>query len=398
MYNGRRAFTRYTAPQSLVEKALAYQKKYNIVSYQMEMTLNKSLDKLIIFPLSLIPDKEGWDENTTMYYAKALSFLFVNDAKPNFMNAINGMKGVDLSLNQYVMQGYQMLQAIKMQWDEVCGISQQRKANISASAGKGVTELAVQRSYVINENLFTEFEEYQNREYEDFMNLSKFAFSEGKKATFVNRSGTLETLNIVNPEQYSAAKYGIFVKNGIKEANKLIDLKNNAQAFAQNVSDPELVAKIINSDNYSEVMEYMSDLSAKLIERAQQSEQANLQIQQQDIQATAEAKQEELQFKYYKTDADNLRAERVAIIKEITSGLDEIAPIVNNPETLKNDQANVDLLQQRQQSIADNFFKLKEIQMQEEELRLKEQELRDKKDIAYHKDATALRNKVSGQK
>jgi hypothetical protein len=396
--NGRNAFTRFGEPQSLMEKSEAYQKKYNIVSYNMELTLNKNLDKLILFPLSLIPEKEGWSEKTTMYYAKALSFLFVNDAKSNFANSVNGLKGIDVSLNQYVVQGYSILEGIKAQLDEVWGLSPQRKGNVAASSLKSTTQIATQRSYVINENLFTEFEEFLTREYQGLLDDSKYAYSEGKHASFVSRSGTIETLNIVNPERYSTTKFGIFAKNGAKEVNKLQALKEQAQAFAQNIPDPSLVARIIDSDNYSELIKYMDQMSDTLTQRAEQARQEQLQTEQGIAQMNAQSKETEIQFKYYKTDADNLRAERVALISSIKSDLDSIAPIIDAPESLQKDQATIDSFQERQKSIADNFFRLKEVQQKEDTLRLKEKELELKNEMNKRDNSTALKNKVVGQK
>jgi hypothetical protein len=395
LLNGRAMFTRFGEPQSLIEKGIPFQIKYNIVSYNMELTLNKSLDKLMIFPLSLIPEKEGWDENTVMYYAKALSFLFVNDAKSNFANAINGLKGVDLSLNQYIVQGYQILEGIKQQWDDICGFSAQRKANISPSAGKGTSELAVQRSYIVNENHFTEFEEFLQKEYMDIMNLSKYAYRKGKRAVFVNRyTGNKQVLDITNPEKFTSGTYGIFVKSGIKEVNKLRELKANAQAFAQNVQDPSIVARIINSDNYSEILEYMESMSNQMMERADRASQAEQQLAEAELQA----KQQQLEFNYYKVDADNLTKERVAIISAIQSDLDAIAPVVNNPDGLREGTELLSMFEERQKSIADNFFKLKDIELKEAELREKEKQRMSNEKINREKNAVALKNKVVGEK
>lgn len=397
-YNGFNAFSRFTEPQSLVEKGLAYQKKYNIVSYNMEATLNKSLDKLILFPLSLIPDKEGWDHNSVMYYAKALSFLFVNDTKSNFATAINGLKGVDMSLNQYVMQGYQILSGIKQQWDDTCGMSPQRKGDIAASAGKGTTQEGIARSYIINEIIYTEHEEFQARDEQDLLDLSQFAYSEGKRATFINRSGKVEVLDIVNPEKYTYARFGLFAKNGKKEQNKLNAMRQNAQAFAQNLPDPSLIANIINSDNYSELLDYMNNMGDELKAKAEQAAAAEQQMQQASLEAEERTRVEELQYKYYKTDSDNLRAERVATISAIKTGLDDISPVINNPGGLQEGTELMKMFQTRQKDIADNFMKLKEIEQKEKDLQLKAEEIASKERMNKDNNRVALKNKTVGEK
>ncbi len=395
LYNGRNAQARYSEPQSITKKGEPYQKKYNIVAYKAEETLAKNLDNLIIFPLGLIPNKEGWDENTIMYYARALSFLFVNDQSREFINSINGLKALNLSNLSYILSMYNIMDTIKMQWDEVCGINPQRKGNISASAGKGTTEQAMVRSYVINEALFAGFEEWETREYQGFLDLSRFAYSQGKKAHFLRRDGTPALLNIGDPTTYVNADLGIFVKRDI---GKLKELKANAQAFIQNSSMPSMVAKLIGTDNYHEIVTMMDDLEEQMMGKAQQQQQQQIQLEQAALLEEQKSKQQELEYKYYKTDADNLRAERVAIITSLKQSLDAIQPAVDNPSGLKEGSEMLSMFNERQKEIKDSFIKLKELEQKDEDLRLKEKEINNNRKSDIEANKTALKNKVSGEK
>ncbi len=176
LYNGRNYFARHTRPTSIVKKGESYQKSVNIIKYRAEESLLKSLDKIILFPLGLIPKKEGWDEDKLMYYTRAFSFLFFDDTRPNAGAMVQALKELDLSMSQHLLKSYELVQSIKMEYDDVCGISRQRKAQMSASDGKAVSEYALNQSYTMSEELFVEYEEFEQREYTGMIELSKFAF------------------------------------------------------------------------------------------------------------------------------------------------------------------------------------------------------------------------------
>ena len=61
---------------------------------------------------SLLPEKEGLDMEASMYYAYAMGFLFVDDSNPKSLQALNGLKALNLNLGQVLNQYYSLLESL----------------------------------------------------------------------------------------------------------------------------------------------------------------------------------------------------------------------------------------------------------------------------------------------
>lgn len=383
-YNGRVYFSRVTAPQSIVKKGEPYQKLVNIVRYMMEKTLVKNLDKLVVFPLGLIPKKDGWDEKTVMYYAQATSFLFVDETNPKAAAALNALKQLDLSLYEYVSRGLDIVRELKAEWDDVSGISQQRKANIAASAGKKTTEIAIDRSFVISEELFTQYEEFEETEYNSLLNLSKYSFIDGIEEAYVKDNKEVALFKLDDPEKYALTEFKVFIKNNTEELQKLRELKANAQAFAQNASNPSLVAELIDDNNMSSIIEKMKTAEEEMLARSQAQAEAEREAALEEKQLEVKDNEAERELKYYEADLAASTDVEVALIKEKAVTIaQKIGEVANTPD----DNNELD----RSKDVTNNILEMMKLKQAEREMQSKER-------IERAKNKTALKNKVSGEK
>lgn len=164
----------------------------------------------------MIPKKEGWTEEKLMYYVRAFSFLFFDDTRPNASAMVQGLKELDLSMSEHIVRSFELVSAIKSEYDELCGITRQRKGQVKASDGKATTEYALNTSYVTSEELFLEYEEFEQRAYTKLIELSKFAFSDGIYAQYMRPDGMKAILNILDPSTYVNSDLGVFVKMVVK--------------------------------------------------------------------------------------------------------------------------------------------------------------------------------------
>lgn len=381
LYNGIGLTTRRVRPKGLAEKSRPYQKSVNIIKYRMEETLAKNMDKLMIIPLSMISKKEGWTEDKVMYYARAFSFLFLDDSNKNFAAAVSALKGVDMSLAKYVIEANRLIQDIKMEWDELCGINPQRKAQISNSAGKGTTDIAVQRSHVMSEEMFLRYEEFEQREYTGMLNLSKYAFNDGIEEAYIKPDGTQGYLSINDPATYQETNFGIFVKNGSKELQKLETLRAQMQAFAQNQVDPKSVAKLIEAENFSEIHKIMDELSDKM-DAIRERELKSQEAVQQSVEKVSN---QELEFEYYKVDKEADTDIQVELIKKNL----ELINMLTTPETAKN--ISSDMMVERKGELEANMLELLKLANERKAIESKERMNKDN-------NRTKLLNKVSGEK
>lgn len=378
-YNGRMYPSRHTTPQSFVKKGEAYQKAVNIIKYRAEETLAKNLDKIVLFPLGLIPKKEGWNIEKMLYYVRAFSFLFFDDSNPHTAQLVSALKDLNLSMADHIFKSYEMVQAIKTEWDQICGFNPQRKAEISASAGKGVTEIAQQSSATMSEELYLSYEEFERREYACLLELSKYAFSDGVQAHFIRLDGTKAFLNIHDPSSFVYSDFGIFVKNGSDELNKLQQVKSLVLPFIQNGTLPGAATRVIESNNFAAIHKIMDEADAKSEQRFQQEQQNNQSIQQSKEKIASDI----LAYDYYSTDLKSATDIQVA---SITQGMEIADGLKKAVET--GDTEGVAI---QQQYLRENGIKLLENATKIKDIESKERMNKDN-------NITALKNKVSGEK
>lgn len=383
LYNGRVYFARHTTPQSLVKKGLPYQKAVNSIKYRAEETLLKNLDSLILFPLGMIPKKEGWDEFKMFYYMRAFGTLFFDDTRPNAAAMISAIKNLDVSSYKHLVEAYNLVDIVKREYKQVCGINPQREAEVGVSAGKAVTQQAIDQSYVMSEENFLEYEEYERREYTGLAELGKFAFVDGIQSYYIRPDGTKGFLNLHDPTRFINSDLNVFVRNGAKESAKLELLRNQVQAFAQNQVDPKMINAIIQGDNFAELNKIMDEIDQRLEARRQQELQA-----QQEVQASKERiASQTLEFNYYSQDLASYTDIQVALIKE-GMGISEQMRDMEEKGTAATDaqiygtlRAN---LEKNALAVMQNATKLKEIASKER--------------MNKENNETALKNKTSGEK
>lgn len=318
-YNGRIFHSREVKAKSPVQKLEVYQKKYNIVYHFLDKVMNKNKDKFTILPLSLIPNKPGWDELTTMYYADATGFLFVDDSDPRTMQSLQYVKVLDMALSQYIEFIHRHLDQIKADAEEVMGINRQRKGESMASDAVTNNQQSVVRSVISTEEMFVEYDEFEEKELQGLIDISKFAFVEGKKSTYISSDGKVKYLDII-PESYCNSDFGVFVKNGGKEAEKLREFKQSAFAFAQNQMKPSLVAEIVDADSLGKLVADLKQAEQQLEQMQQQAQETEQQQAQAETMLEAQKHDDDMSYKYYKVDADNLTKREIAFTAPVVTG------------------------------------------------------------------------------
>ena len=114
-----------------------------------------------------------------MYYADAMGYAFIDstaEGKRGERVSFNQFQVIGyVSLGQYMAAQFQLLQSVKMEWEELVGISRQRKGQVQASDGIGATERAVFQSSVMTEELFRRFDKFTEREFNGLLDTAKVA-------------------------------------------------------------------------------------------------------------------------------------------------------------------------------------------------------------------------------
>ena len=292
---------------SPVELILPYQHLHNILRYKINLVLSKNKEKLMIMPLQLIPNQEGHDMFSFMYHADASGIAWVDASKPEVINALNAIKAIDLSMGNYLQTLFELCDRTKAEAEEVLGINPQRKAQIVGKAGLGVTDNAIAQSQLMTLDLLEEYEEFEERELNGCLDLSKFAYINGKKASYINSEGRQIYINIdAENQHYTNAEFGVRVKSSAKEKNKLEKMKGFAETLASQKTSPSVLGHILNAeDNFEKLLQKLEEVEAEEKALLQQQQQADRDLQDAISKRAEDTADKDRALKYYDIDSKN---------------------------------------------------------------------------------------------
>ena len=277
-YNGKWVRTRTGGINSIVKLGLSFQFMYNYISYTFEKTMAKNKDKIMLFPIGLIPKKAGWDEDKFMYSANALSFAFYDESHPKAAAQLQGIKVLDMGLADYAAKTYDILQRVKQEYWDAIGMNRQRFGDTMASDGKAVTEQAIFRSSLITEEYYRQFDSFYESELNGLLDYSKIAWLSGKKSKFMTSNKRLVTLNIIGTD-WLFKDWKCFIADSEMEARNLASLKGIALGFVQNGTEKAVVAEVLDADNMTDlktILEEYDKVQSEYAARASENEQMKL--------------------------------------------------------------------------------------------------------------------------
>lgn len=317
-YNGRIYSGRNSTPVSVVMMGMVFQKLYNIFHYRLELSVAKNKDKIALMEINTVPKRHGWTEDKFMYYADALGYAWIDstaEGKSNERVTFNQFQVLDMSLGKYIEAQFNLLAAVKQEWEDMLGINRQRKGQAMATDKVGSNERAVFQSSMISEEMFRRFEKFQEKELQGLLDVSKVAWKDGKKATYITSDRREAVLNI-DGEEYMDTEFGVFVKNAGKEHDKLEALRQWTINYAANAA-PSTVAEILDAGNFTQIKEQLRQVEIT----AQEFQSAQLQAEAEAAQ-NLEAIREEAAERQRAFDAqeNQLDREKDIYIAELTTG------------------------------------------------------------------------------
>jgi len=331
-YNGRAFSDRFAENMSIVKLGLDFQKEVNEIRYRVGRTLAKNNDNVLLIDISVIPNRPGFNRDDFMHFMKEFGIAFID----------RNQKGADRSFNQYtvlqasqidmVTKGFELLITWRNFYWDLVGMNPQRLGQVSSSAGRDVTQDAVQASSEISEENFARFEEFEEREVQGFLDLSKFAWREGKQAIFKRGDGEEEFLKVEGAD-YTEMEFRVVAKKAGKERQKVKMFKEMLMPIIQNSGQQgvktSMVAQLLDMESMSEVKKLAKSFDEAEMKAAQQQQQATqqheqeMQQQQQDMIKHQEDVKMLMQEKEIKKEID------VALIK--VSGMDTMGSGVEAP-------------------------------------------------------------------
>lgn len=388
--NGKKFSDTEAINTSVLAMGLPYQIMYIILMYRIELTVARSKGKIVLMDQNVIDDEDG--EDHFIYYAEALGWALVNRDQEGVDKGWNQYTVLDLSLYNEIKELIGIAEWVKQQWDELLGITPQRKGQGAASEGLGVTQTKIFRSSVISDVIFSTFEEFLECEVQGLLDLTKFAWADGKKGNYRNDDGRLEFF-AVEPEDYVNSDYSVFAIDSAVHQDKFNRLQDQVNAIAQR--------KDVKTSTIVDLVwtESITELKAKL-KKAEAIEQGIIERNAKSESERA-AQLEQLKREYdifmHKLEVDKLHQEwdRKDNNEIIKASLDKDAEAPIDTGYLADvEKMSIERLDRMEKNrIASEANRIKDRQV---DAQLKK--IATDYKIAKEKNETALKNKVSGEK
>lgn len=303
-----------TRPFSMVDMMKPYNYLYDAVHAKVNKLIENNWGKIIQLDLAKVP--KGWEIDKWMYYAKVNNLAVVDSFKEGNIGAATGKLAgglnnaqsgvIDAEMGNSIQSNLQLLQFIKEEMAEVCGISRQREGQISNRETVGGVERSTLQSSHITEWIFSIHDDLKRRVLECFLETAKIAMrGRSKKFQYILSDGSMKVMDI-DGDEFSEADYGLVVDNsrGTQELNQKLDTLAQAALQNQTLSFASIM-KLYTSGSIAEKMKMVENDENKRMQMQQQQQQQQLQQQQQIAQMQSEQRDKELQQQAEMNQADN---------------------------------------------------------------------------------------------
>ena len=206
----------------------------------------------------------------------------VDTNQPGTDRTVTNQYGVlDMGLYQHITSLIELMEYVKKEWDEVLGITRQRKGDVKSSDTVRGTQTAVSQSAVISEKVFSRFEEFVRAELQGLLDVSKLAWVDGFQA--VHQGDDMRTsLLQIEPAQYIETDFGVDISRSPRDLQNLEMVRQQVQSFAQNGSSPSTIVDVVQAQSLSKLRSLLKEAEQRSLE-AQQAATQNEQEHEQRI-------------------------------------------------------------------------------------------------------------------
>ena len=281
-YNGINELLQGFGKFSIVEIVTPFQVFYNIVAYHREIVIAKNKLNILMLAKSLL----GKNSEDTIYKMIADGVLYIDDTEDSGMLRSQQVRYLQSNLGDYIAQLTALLADIKESANQQVDMTAQRYGEIANSAGKSVTQEAINRGSMGSVIIEYIMDCMRERDYARDLDYSKLAWIDGLDTSFRDSNNNLKYISL-NVDNHVYADYVIKCKNSSKEQEKLDALKQFAFNASQN-GEPMMAIAAIDGDNVASI--------SKLIKKFQEQKEAHeMQLQQMEQQTKQMEQEFELQ-------------------------------------------------------------------------------------------------------
>lgn len=313
-------------PFSLVDIMKPYSYYYDAIHDRLNKLLARNWGTLVELDLAKVPKTKGWDIDKWMYYAQ-VNGIYVTDsfaegnkgaATGKLAGALNNASrgAINAELGNSIQNYINLLEFIKGEMGEVCGITRQREGQIANRETVGGVERATLQSSHSTEWLFIPHEDLKKRVMEAFLEVAKIALrGRTKKFQYILSDGQQSVMEI-DGDEFAECDYGLVVDNGseLQQLSQKMDMLT--QAALQNQYSLSVIAKLFTSTSIMEKIRMIEREENKRQQQIEQQQQQQLQVKQQEIQQRAATEQAKMEQDYKMNQENN---ETKILVAEINS-------------------------------------------------------------------------------
>ena len=277
-YNGINELLPGLGKFSIIDIITPFQVFYNIVAYHRELVIAKNKMNILMIAKSLL----GKKSEDTIYRMIADGVLYIDDTDDNGMLRSQQVRYLQSNLGDYIVQLTNLLAEIRETANQQVDMTPQRYGEIANSAGKSITQEAINRGSMGSVIIEFIMDCMRERDYARDLDYSKLAWIDGLNTSYRDANDNLKYISL-NIDNHVYADYCIKCKNSAKEKEKLDALKQFAFNASQN-GDALMAVAAIEGDNVASI--------TKLIKKFQEQKDAHEQQLQQMEQQTKQMEQE----------------------------------------------------------------------------------------------------------
>jgi hypothetical protein len=297
---GESDFTNFKLPfvgvnedTSFVSRLEQYQRDYNINMNMIRDIYNKEVGLFYVFDITHLPQflKEGGGEESivkAMDIARELGLLPVEGGTQNTMSSFNQFTLVNMDMTNVALSKLQMAQNIKQLAFSQLGFTPERMGTPTQKTATA-NQMAEERSFNQTEIWVDKYSKFQRRATENFLEVAKFARSNGKDTTinFVDSYQNKTLLQISDPD-LPARRFRIYLQNNAKSRSDLEMIKQIYLNDNTIMKDLESLAEVMSSDSVTKVLQ-ITRIQKQLTQIEQQKEHERNMA---EIEAQGKAEQE----------------------------------------------------------------------------------------------------------
>lgn len=282
-------------PTSLMDRLKVYQYYYNIVMYRLELLIASDKGKKLLMNINAIPKSSGIDIEKWQYFFESTPFSWFDPSEEgNNYSDVNTMgKVLDMSLASDIGKYIDIAVFMEQQAGKSTGTPDTVLGEISPSQEVGNTKQTIIQTSHILENYFQTHNYVKRNVLQSLIEAAKVAYSTNPpdSITYTMDDMSVRTLQ-VDTGLLDNSTLGIYISDGVADAEKMQEIKGLAHAAMQNqMAELSAIVSIINEKDSQEAEEVLKASEKRMAENQEKAAESQREFEAQMAQKEIEEKE-----------------------------------------------------------------------------------------------------------